>query len=494
MQHRMLPRWTWPLAGVLMAAAGAAWLVAVEVAAQRAGFDTDARIAHRLLSQQAVQHDAMLAMLTLLQPAGSEAGPGPEQRLPALVPQVLQVLRRGPGQAWPADGAADWATAEAESSQRQRAVLAGSDLAQGQFTLLRAGQPAAYALRIDATRIVPWAEWPLSREGPAQAWLQRGDQRLWIQRGQAAAEGSAGPWLFSASKRLAAESQPFDLVVQRRLQWADLPWARVLLWCLASGLAVAALAGWQRQREATRRAQELVRLGQVGRLNALGELAAGMAHELNQPLTAVLAGTQAAQRLLDEAEPDLATARQALTHSAQQARRAADVVGRLRRLVQAPDAAAAPRALPLADAVRQVLYLLAPQVQALGVAVDLAGLPATLQVQADPVALEQIVHNLVLNALQAMEAVPAGQRRLTFTATRQAGQVQLNVRDSGPGFAEAALPRAFEPFFTTRPGGLGLGLSLCETLAANLGGSLQARAAAGGGAELILQLPPGQAA
>ena len=488
MLHRMPPRWAWPLAGVLLAAAGAAWLVAAEVTAQRASFDTDARIAHRLLSQQAVQHDAMLAMLTLLQPAPGEASPGPEQRLPALVPQVLQVLRRGPDGAWPGD----WAAAEAESAQRQRAVLAASDLSQGQYTLLRAGQPAAYALRIDATRIVPWAEWPLPRDGPVAAWLQRGDQRWSIQHGTGAAERAAVPWLFTATKRLAADSQPFDLVVQRRLQWADLPWGRVALWCLASALAMAALAGWQRQRDAARRAQELLRLGQVGRLNALGELAAGMAHELNQPLTAVLAGTQAAQRLLDEAEPDLATARQALTHSAQQARRAADVVGRLRRLVQAPDAASAPRALPLADAVQQVLYLLAPQTEALGVAVDLSGLPATLHVQADPVALEQIVHNLVLNALQAMEAVPAAARRLVFTASRDGERVQLIVRDTGPGFAPEALPRVFEPFFTTRPGGLGLGLSLCETLAANLGGSLQARAASGGGAELILQLPLSQ--
>lgn len=490
MLHRMPPRWAWPLAGVLLALAGAAWLAVAEITAQRASFDTDARIAHRLLSQQAVQHDAMLAMLTLLQPAPGDAGPGPEQRLPALVPQVLQVLRRGPGQAWPAD----WAAAEAESAQRQRAVLASSDLSQGQYTVLRAGQPAAYALRIDAARVVPWAEWPLAREGPVAAWLQRGDQRWSIQPGAGAADRAAVPGLFTATKRLAADSQPFDLVVQRRLNWADLPWGRVLLWCLASALAMAALAAWQRQRDAARRAQELLRLGQVGRLNALGELAAGMAHELNQPLTAVLAGTQAAHRLLDEAEPDLATARQALTHSAQQARRAADVVGRLRRLVQPPDAASAPRALPLAEAVQQVLYLLAPQTAALGVAVDLSGLPATLQVQADPVALEQIVHNLVLNALQAMEGVPAGSRRLVFAATVEAGRVQLVVRDTGPGFAEAALPRVFEPFFTTRPGGLGLGLSLCETLAANLGGSLQARAAPGGGAELVLQLPQGQSA
>ena len=490
MLYRLLPRWTWPLAGVVLAIAGGSWLVAAEVATQRARFDTDARIAHRLLSQQAVQHDAMLAMLVLLQPMGGDAGPGPEQRLPALVPQVLQVLRRGPGQAWPAD----WAAAEAESAQSQRAALAASDLAQGQFTLLRAGQPAAYALRIDATRLVPWAEWPLVRDGPASAWLQRGDQRYGIQAAGGPGAAGEGPWTFTATKRLAAESQPFELVVQRRLPWADLPWGRVALWCLASALAVAALAGWQRQRDATRRAQELVRLGQVGRLNALGELAAGMAHELNQPLTAVLAGTQAAQRLLDDAEPDLATARQALTHSAQQARRAADVVARLRRLVQAPESTAAPQALTLAAAVQQVLYLLAPQIEAQGVVVDLAGLPPALQVRAEPVALEQIIHNLVLNALQAMEAVPLPARRLRFTATEDGAAVQLIVRDSGPGFSEAALPRAFEPFFTTRPGGLGLGLSLCETLAANLGGGLQARAAAGGGAELVLRLPQGRAA
>ncbi len=488
MVYRTLPRWAWPLAGVALASAGSGWLVADAVATRRASFDTDARIAHRLLSQQAVQHDAMLAMLVLLQPPGGEAGAGPEQRLPALVPQVLQVLRRGHGQAW----LADWAAAEAASAQNQRAVLAASDLAQGQYTLLRAGQPAAYALRIDATRLVPWAEWPLQRDGPVEAWLQRGDERWWIQHGGGGHEVGAAPWTFSASKRLAADSQPFELVVQRQLSWADLPWGPAGLWCLASALAAAALAGWQHQRETSRRAQDLVRLGQVGRLNALGELAAGMAHELNQPLTAVLAGTQAAHRLLDDAEPDLAIVRQALTHSAQQARRAADVVARLRRLVQAPEAEQALQRLPLAGVVQQVLYLLAPQIEAQGVAVDLSGLPPTLQVQAEPVALEQIVHNLVLNALQAMESVPAGARQLAFAAQEVGAEVQLVVRDSGPGFAEAALPRAFEPFFTTRPGGLGLGLSLCETLAARLGGSVQARAAHGGGAELVLRLLPGQ--
>ncbi len=488
---RTLPRWAWPLGAMLLALAGGAWIVAADLALRREAFDTDARIAHRLLSQQAAQHDAMLATLTLLQPVGDAprdgsgasavGGAGPGQRLPALYPQVLQVQRHGRGETWPVA----WATAEAESARQQRAVVTDVNLALGQCTLVRAGQPASYALVIDLAAAVPWAEWPLPRDGAVRAALQWGGQTWPIHPGA----GSAGAWRWQATKRLASDSQPFELVVSRELHWRELPWLRLLLWCTVAVAAVAGLAGWQRQREAARRAQELLRLGQIGRLNALGELAAGMAHELNQPLTAVLAGTQAAQRLLAEDEPDLATARQALAHSAQQARRAGDVVGRLRRLVQPPDPGAAPQVLPLHDAVRKVLYLLAPQMQQLGVSTDTRALPETLQVCADPVALEQIVHNLVTNALQALEGVPAAQRRLVLRASADGAQVQLQVQDSGPGFAPAALARAFEPFFTTRGDGLGLGLSLCETLATGMGGTLGARNAAEGGAVLTLSLP-----
>ncbi len=480
-----LPRWTWTLVGAVLAAAGWAWILVADGAARRAAFDTDARIVHRLLSQQAVQHDAILATLVLLQPDEAAGDVGPEQRLPALYPQVLQVLRRGRGQAWPAATAAAWAGAETESARRQRAVLAEVDFARGQYTLVRAGEPASYALRIDAALAVPWAEWPLPRTGPARAMLVHRGQSWAIQPGATA----PGVYGLHATKRLAADSQAFDVVVTREVPLGELPWLRLLLWGVCSAAAAAGLAGWQRQREAARRAEELLRLGQVGRLNALGELAAGMAHELNQPLTAVLASTQAAQRLLAEDEPDLVTARQALAHSAQQAHRAGEVVGRLRRLVQPNDPDAAPVPLRLADAVHNVLYLLAPQAQALGVQTSSNGLADSAVVQADPVALEQIVHNLVLNALQALERVPTDARRLNFASHAEAGRVQLRVQDSGPGFPPAALARAFEPFFTTREGGLGLGLSLCETLAAGMGGALAARNRAEGGAELTLTLP-----
>lgn len=497
MAYRTLPRWAWPVAGTLFGAAGCGWLVQADLAARREAFDTDARIVHRLLSQQAAQHDAVLATLTLLQPgdapdtaslpAQRRSEASPEARLPALYPQVLQVLRRSGDQAWPAP----LARAEVDSTALRRAVLADADLARGQFTLVRAGMPSSFALRIDAAAAVPWADWPLPRTGPVRTVLHNGQAQWVLQPGT----GEPGRWRMAAEKRLASDSQPFVMVVTRTLHFGELPWLRLLLWCVVVAGATAGLAAWQRQRDSARRAQELLRLGQVGRLNALGELAAGMAHELNQPLTAVLASTQAAQRLLDDPEdtgPDRATAlastRRALAQSVQQARRAADVVARLRRLVQPADGGAA-RAMRLADAVDSVLYLLAPQMDAAGVQVERRGLDLAPEVMADPVALEQIVHNLVQNALQALASVASGRRRLVVQATTTVDRVVLGVRDSGPGFPPAALERAFEPFFTTRAGGLGLGLSLCESLAGSMGGALVARNAAEGGAELILTLP-----
>ena len=153
----------------------------------------------------------------------------------------------------------------------------------------------------------------------------------------------------------------------------------------------------------------MLRLGQVARLNTLGELAAGMAHELNQPLTAVMANTQAARRLLDDDPPELETARGAMAQAVEQARRAADVVGRLRRVVERPDLSGPTQAVNLGEAVRRALYLLEPECQRRGVTPSVEA-PETVMVQAEPVALDQIVHNLLMNALQALEKVDSDAR------------------------------------------------------------------------------------
>ena len=120
---------------------------------------------------------------------------------------------------------------------------------------------------------------------------------------------------------------------------------------------------------------------------------------------------------------------------------------------------------------------------------QLDGAATGLQVRADPVALEQIVHNLLLNALQALEQVPPDQRRLALTLAREQAEAVLAVQDSGPGLAPEVLPHVFEPFFSTRQGGLGLGLSLCESLAQGMGGSLSAANAKLRGGLFRLRLP-----
>ncbi|MFZ2828368.1 sensor histidine kinase, partial [Hydrogenophaga sp.] len=175
-----------------------------------------------------------------------------------------------------------------------------------------------------------------------------------------------------------------------------------------------------------------------------------------------------------------------------QARRAAEVVGRLRRAVERPDSHGSVLAVDLAETVRRALYLLEPECQRRGVAPQLQAM-APVRVAADPVALDQIVHNLLMNALQAMEAAEPGARRLTLTVSQADGQGELRVADSGPGIPTEVLPRLFEPFFSTREGGLGLGLSLCDTLASGMGGSLSAANRPEGGAVFSLRLPLAEA-
>lgn len=467
-----------------LATAGCVLLVQVRLAQLRDAFETDARIAHRLLSQRVVQHDAILATLGLLQPAPQ--ADAAERRLPALYPQILFVQRRGPGAAWPE---AALAAAEDRSRVLKRAVLAQPDLAAGRYVLVLAAEPASFAVGFDLSRLATWNEGPMApASSPVGLALAHGGQQYVIQPGAA-----AGPWTFDTRKTLAADSQPFELVARRSVGWAELPWGWMALWLLASAFAIAAWRWLQRQRAERARAEELVRLGQVARLNALGELAAGMAHEVNQPLAAALANTQAARRLLAEEPPELETARGAMRQAEAQTRRAADVLSRLRRVVERPAAPQSPQVVVLQDAVRSAFHLLEPECVRRQVAPTLEAGAQPLAVQAEPVALEQILHNLLSNALHALEQVPPADRRLSVRLQADASEGALTVEDSGPGIAPEVLPRIFEPFFTTREQGLGLGLSLCESLAAGMGGRLAVQARTRGAA-FTLRLPLASAA
>ena len=477
----------WVATGAVLAVAGGVALARLEIDRQRQAFETDARIVHRLLSQQVVQHDAILGSLALLQPSTEAAGtPPPEQRLPSLYPHILAVQRRDRGQTWPDEALG---AAETDSRLARRAALAAPDLRSGRYRLVFAAEPTAFALSIDLRGMVPWSDWPMKPESsPVNVALEDAGQRFEIQPGDARALALGSGWRFEFNKPLAAQSQPFEVVALRQMGWDQLPWLRMLAWTLAVTAVLSVLAQLQRQRTERRRAEELLRLGQVARLNMLGELAAGIAHELNQPLTAVLANTQAAQRLLAEDPPEQATARAAMGQAVAQARRAVDVVGRLRRTVERPESHGESHSVDLAATLRRALHLLEPECQRRGVAAQLRA-PEPVHVQADPVALDQIVHNLLMNALQALESVDVATRALTVSVARQGTQGELQVADTGPGIPPELLPRLFEPFFSARKGGLGLGLTLCETLASGMDGSLTAANRPEGGALFCLRLP-----
>jgi signal transduction histidine kinase len=477
----------WWLAWLLLACAGAAWIAQARIAQLQDDFYADARIAHRLLSQQMVQYDAVLATLALLGTAGDTARP--ERRLSAVYGSILDVYRREHGGHWPDPS---WDAAEAQSRTAQHPAVAALDLPHGRYRLVMGAEPVSHALDIDLAAAMVWRDWPMDRAtSPARVALEYESQRFVIQPGTLPGRG----WHFELRKALATESQPFEVVAERRVGWSELPWPWMLLWAAAAGAVLAGARALGLQRTARRRAEELLRLGQVARLNTLGELAAGMAHELNQPLTALLANTQAAGRLLDDEPPDLDTARTAMGRAAEQARRAAAVVARLRRAIERPGDATARHPVLLQDAVRNALHLLEPECARRAVRVDFdADAMPPVRVLADPVALEQVLHNLLLNALQALDAVPAAERSITIVAGTEGHHGTLVVRDSGPGIPPELLPRLFEPFFTTREDGLGLGLSLSETLATHMGGSLAAATVLPRGAAFTLTLPLADAA
>lgn len=184
----------------------------------------------------------------------------------------------------------------------------------------------------------------------------------------------------------------------------------------------------------------------------------------------------------------MAFSRQAMQRASEQARRASDVLTRLRRMVERPDSQAARTPVNLNETVRDSLYLLEPQCREHAVTTAVIN-QRNVVVMADPVALEQVIHNIATNALQALEPNSAGERRLSFTVTDTGEQGELRIADNGPGIPADILPRLFEPFFSTRNEGLGLGLSVCESLLSNMDGRIRAQNIAPHGAEFIITLP-----
>jgi PAS domain S-box-containing protein len=214
-------------------------------------------------------------------------------------------------------------------------------------------------------------------------------------------------------------------------------------------------------------------LAHLSRVSMLGELSASLAHELNQPLTAILSNAQAAQRLLARDAPDVAEVREILKDIVDQDRRAGDVIQRLRLMLKKEEVQRQP--VDVSAVALEVLKIMRSDLSNHGVTVstDLApGLPA---VSGDRVQLQQVLLNLLMNGSDAMSSVVPGQRQLLVKTERTVdGRVQVSVSDRGCGIPDGQLAAIFEPFVTTKPQGLGLGLAVCRTILSAHGGEIRA--------------------
>ena len=246
----------------------------------------------------------------------------------------------------------------------------------------------------------------------------------------------------------------------------------------------------QRRTEIEARAQRQ-QLTHLTRVATVGELSGALAHELNQPLTAILSNAQAAQRFLARDPVDLAEIRAILGDIVEADKRAGEVIRRLRAMLKKGEVQFAP--IDLNELLADVLDLAHGDLVTRHVSVTTrfnSGLPP---VQGDRVELQQLFLNLIANACEAMSARDQGQRELAVTTTYDwDGTVQAAVADRGPGIPPDRLERLFEPFYTTREQGLGLGLAICRTIASTHGGRIWAENNGHGGATFRVAIPTGR--
>jgi len=231
-----------------------------------------------------------------------------------------------------------------------------------------------------------------------------------------------------------------------------------------------ALAQAERQR---------VELTHASRLSMVGELSASIAHEINQPLAAILMNASVGEDLLNSGEPQLAEIKAIFGDIRRDDERASEVIKKLRELLQKRSVEMIP--VEINEAMRAVLRFLSVTARHRDISIreELAeGLPV---IRGDRVQLQQVVMNLVMNAIDAMSDNPPERRTLSVrTQQNPEGWIEVSVSDSGPGIAPAAIASVFDPFFTTKPQGMGLGLSISRTIVQSHGGRIWVEADSGG--------------
>jgi two-component system, LuxR family, sensor kinase FixL len=245
------------------------------------------------------------------------------------------------------------------------------------------------------------------------------------------------------------------------------------------------------ERKRAEEALQQAELAHVTRVATLGELAASIAHEINQPLAAIIADANACLNWLAADRPDLDSVRRTLAAIVKDSDRAAEVITRIRAHLSRSSVAYEP--CDLARVIREVHPLIRPELGRHGITLEMSLATDVPAVMGDRIQLQQVLLNLLMNAAEAVREVPPQRRRLVVRSTvedRDDGPwAVVAVEDAGVGFREDEVARLFEAFYTTKPSGLGMGLSISRSIIDSHRGRLWATANAGHGATFHLALP-----
>ncbi|PLP57990.1 two-component sensor histidine kinase [Mesorhizobium loti] len=456
-------------------------------------------VLHRLASQRADQHDAHMTALSAI--AGASDGRSFDLFLDVastiarfypridevqLVPLDPQAEIAGTAPLDPA--AAELVRTTARASDGRIALLPHPDRPDHYVMIKRSPNSTAarygLMLGIDAGKLI-------SDEAPF--WSRPSiTVRLSLPGGQLVVGPSTMPTAIGFSRPLGSASQPLILETGVEIGARDLlPPLQTVLTLLTVSLAYLAGLGALRQRARARAAVEQARLSALesrlahaSRVNALGEMASGMAHELTQPLTAILAQAQAGRRLASRG--DAAALAPVLDDTVTQAKRASAILQRFRNWSRPQNTPAS--AFDLRGALTNVQTLLGPEAATRGIRLDIHLPEKPVVIVADPIEMEQVAFNLVRNAMESLETGQSGAGQVMVSLKEVGSRAVFEISDNGPGVPETMRPRLFTPFATTRADGTGLGLALSQRLVERAGGEI-ALVDNGPGATFRVSLP-----